>query len=312
MIKYYLIIYVKNNKEGLPIFMEKAGQAICDCRGSIIEFISFSELKNKEEINNFWSKRKETIKNKNLKLILISHGIHDPDNEPSSNLYKLIINDKDIFDIYIDYSSGDPNYNTFWEEIRNCDNCCKLLERLEYWEKHYRVDEIRRIKHRSINKLIPIITDLERLIELIDNGKSEEIKQHIETINQNWPEKDTVITRLISSIWFILIGKEGLEGLKVGMKMPDPELLPEIKNKERYSLYKWLRETRGADKVKKMTAWVKLLYHCQIYQVCDGVFDKKHKNGIWELATSIEKQFLNIMKNNNISGSCDKYSELKK
>jgi hypothetical protein len=295
MAEFIFVIYKENTIEIPPDFIQ---EEYCEYNVRIVEFKSFISIFNslkkdgKDGPNIFWSNKKKWLKekfnNNNFDIILLSHGLHNADYKKFRMLYKLISED-DCFKLYFDYSGADPNYGQMWDEIRKCKNCNELVNCIEFWIKYYSVDPIRRLKHRFINSFQSLSIDLGKLIELIEENDVIGLKKHIGNLSEYWKGKNDGPLYKLISFWYALVGKDGLTWGEGSLPAKPDVHLSKKKDKE-LTIYFHLKELFGAEKTKQMQEWVKLLDHCQLYQVCEGKFDiNENISGIYMKSKELEQ-----------------------
>lgn len=281
MLKYFVIFYDSESRfEKLPdyLYFKKCNNIL---------FKSVAEIpKNNFKLDCFWKTIKERYNLRDLIFILI-HG-----KSSFNNLVKILEEDPTV-KMVLNYSSGDPFYEDMWRDISRSKGCDDLAKVIEYWLRFYSIDPIRRLKHRFINSFQAVNIDLGRVIELIDEKNVAELKEHIE---KYWKEKNDGPFYKLISFWYALVGESGLKWGERNLPAK-PNVLLAKKKGEELTVYFHLKELFGVDKTKQMPEWVKLLNHCQLYQVCDGKFEMKHDNGIYaksiELERLVQKVYLN-------------------
>lgn len=282
MLKYFVIFYDSgSNFEKLPDYLYSK-------KCNYILFRSLDEIpKNKESLDNFWKLIKEVGYNLEKQIFILIHG-----KSSYNNLVKILEEDPEV-KMVLNYSSGDPFYEDMWRDISGSKDCDDLAKVIEYWLRFYSVDPIIRLKHRFINSFQAVSIDLGRVIELIDEKDVVGLKKHKEYLSEYWKErKDGPLNKLVS-FWYALVGKDGLRWGE-GSLPEKPNVLLAKKKDEELTVYFHLKELFGVDKTKQMEEWVKLLDHCQLYQVCDGKFDIKDDNGIYMKSIELEQLVENM------------------
>jgi len=282
---FIIVLYSKfKEQEKIPNFLKNSKRE-CFCDNAVVILKSVQELKESDR-KLFWNKIRVSISKKSSYLKDIYLFIHDVSSLKKDDINEL--NPK----IIIDYSSTDPFYEDMWEDIKNSKNCDELANNLKYWMEFYTVEPIKtikRLKHRFINSFQSLSIDLARLIELINENDIAGLKEHLKYLSEYWKERNEGPLNKLVNFWYALVGERGLKwGESYRPKKPGIILPKDEKGKE-VTIYYQLEKIFGAEKTKKMLKWIKLLLHCQLYQICNGNFEiRKQSKGIYVIAKDLE------------------------
>jgi len=280
MLKYFIIFFDPgSNCEKLPDYL-----SFKNCNH--ILFKSLDEIDEIQEndmgLEIFWKNIKKEY-NLKKKIYILIHG-----KSSYTDLIKILEKDSEV-KLILNYSTGDPLYEDMWRDISRSKGCDDLENVLDYWLRCYSIDPLRRLKHRFINAFQSLSIDLGKLMELIEENDIVGLKKHIENLSEYWKEKNDGPLYKLINFWYALVGKDGLRWGEASLPAK-PAVPLAKKNEEELTIYFHLKELFGAEKTKQMQEWVKLLDHCQLYQVCDGKFDiNENISGIYMKSKELEQ-----------------------
>mgnify|MGYP006980547867 CR=1 FL=1 len=195
------------------------------------------------------------------------------------------IEKEDAYEYTLDYSSGDKDqYEAMWNDISTASNCCELVERLEYWVKHYTIDPVSRIKHRAINLFHAISLDCQKLSELAESKDKKQLKAYLNSLSDLWKSSGISPTEKLKIFWYMLVGKALENGRYV------PKDYEEVSLPGNINLYSWLRKIKSDDSIKNWKDWNEFLEHCQLQKIEGSeAFSLSNKPGIYDNCLFLER-----------------------
>jgi hypothetical protein len=299
-----LVLYDEGrDEEKPPACVARSGFGISYRESTCVRFVPLANLppaksSGKDKIigRDQWNNEKESVYEfvkggqGSVSFRILAHSLR----EHCPGLAEAIDADRDVVS-EVDYSTSELGlYSSMWKEIRDAADCDQLTRTLVHWIESYVVDPIRRIKHRSLNLLTPLDTDLQFLVELLHSQKESEFETLVRQLADQWQQRPrTKPISQLNRVWYMLVG-DGLNWGRFDVLPPSDVSLPPSLKGEKLCLYGWLKYF-GGEKQAETEEWKEVLRLAQLcargsdnerirFQAADG-------HGVRTFMSSLETRF---------------------
>jgi len=218
-------------------FFEKKGWVLVP-RGEI-EF-----LKKNDQVVTLISKQDNTEKAVLKEAIIIGHDVLSIE-----GIDHLINQDFEV----LDYSSSDGGfYKEMLSDFEEVDNQKQfeaiIFKWINFYRFDFRLDPIRRVKHRTLNLFSHIMVDIQTIQELCDSHDYERLFKIIEEIKESWARTKSSPSNQLKKLQYLLVGDGGIK--------TDVELL--YFRGQKRPLYEWIRDLSKHKDYLNSSEWKKL------------------------------------------------------
>ncbi|NIU00665.1 MAG: hypothetical protein GWN62_13585, partial [Aliifodinibius sp.] len=183
----------------------------------------------------------------------------------------------------LDYSSTDsaiyPQMMTEVQETKTEQNIIEVAQKyVNIYNNEFKIDPIRRLKHRAMNLFLPLNVDIQNIRSLWQKKNDYEIERVFRELIELWkgsaPYSRSPYAELLR-LWYMLVGEE-LEWTKLGSGTPHDVYLPKDRSGKEQPLLFWLANFYSDTAIQQLEPWLSILkisgliYDDRRYEVNDS------------------------------------------